>query len=96
MTSGSIERLEPLVVENEQLDAAERPQDAGIAPVAARRRRCRGSEDLGRRHREWRSRKENRGSIRPSYGTMPEKWGLVNPLDRLGSHGPTSQGTSAH
>ena len=35
VTSGGIERLETPVVEDEQLHAAERPLDAGIAAIAA-------------------------------------------------------------
>src|SRR5499427_5286408 len=42
---GGIERLEPPVVEDEQLHAAERPLDAGIATVAAGEREI--GEQLG-------------------------------------------------
>jgi len=45
MTCGGIERLEPPVVEDEQLHAAERALDAGIATVAAGERKV--GEELG-------------------------------------------------
>jgi hypothetical protein len=45
VTSGGIEWLEPPVVEDEQLHAAERPLDAGIATVAAGEREI--GEQLG-------------------------------------------------
>ena len=35
MTCGSVEQLEPPVVEDEQLHAAERAMDAGVAAVTA-------------------------------------------------------------
>jgi hypothetical protein len=35
MTRGGVERLEAPVVEDEELDAAERPLDSGVAAVAA-------------------------------------------------------------
>jgi len=45
VTRGGIERLEPPVVEDEQLHAAERALDAGIATVAAGEREI--GEQLG-------------------------------------------------
>jgi hypothetical protein len=45
MTSGGIEGLEPPVVEDEQLDAAERALDASIATIAASKREV--GEELG-------------------------------------------------
>jgi hypothetical protein len=45
VTSGGVERLEPPVVEDEQLNAAERPLDARIATVATSERKV--SEQLG-------------------------------------------------
>ena len=45
VTSDGIERLEPPVVEDKQLNPSERPQDAGITAVAAREREI--GEELG-------------------------------------------------
>ena len=45
VTRGGVERLEPPVVEDEQLHAAERALDAGIAAVAAGK--CEVGEQLG-------------------------------------------------
>ena len=38
MTRSGVERFEPPVVEDEQLHATERPQDAGVAAIAAGKR----------------------------------------------------------
>ena len=46
MTGGGVERLQSPVVQNKQIGAAERPQNARMAPVAARQGEI--FEELGR------------------------------------------------